>query len=155
MFHTAATTVIVALPFVIPFPPFRTPGVCCQSVSSEQSNVIQKPGMSSRHRKVLLAGAPTLQLLPRLRSRPVRSHRSPLLAIIHDSLQFGQVSVLVTYSRGWLTERAADADSGLPSCDIGRTLGLGSRGGLSPCLGEACSEARSPGYLMYVQTFAM
>ena len=124
-------------------------------LSSDQLNVIQIPAMSSRCSKALSGVYPTLQLVHKLHGRPVQCECSTLLAILYESLQCRQVSVLGAYSRGWLTERAADADSGRPSRDIGRTLGLGSRGGLSPCLGDACGEARSPGYLMYVQTFAM
>ena len=46
-------------------------------------------------------------------------------------------------------------EGGLPSREGGPALGLGKRGGLITGLGDTCGDVGSPGYLMYVHTFAM
>ena len=46
-------------------------------------------------------------------------------------------------------------EGGLPSREGGPALGLGKRWGLMMGLGDTCGDVGSPGYLMYVHTFAM
>lgn len=68
-----------------------------------------------------------------------------ILGAGHESGQNLKIKDLRSQEAAGLLPSAA---SGLPSREPGLTLGLGRRGGLSACLGDACGEPKSPGYLM-------